>query len=204
MPNGRNTPRTWLPSERLAPHQLVARSQQRFEPMALFRLHVHRAVPARPQHLRQRISVRFVRLHPPAPDGIRCAPGIHAHYRKTHRTERPSQPWRHRSAFQTYLRKLTTPAMQRRGNDFRMGVHNPSPHNFARLVDDANRCPLETNVQSCKHPHRCSPSFARGITSGKVSAGEQQPHVWDVLGGRTNRLHRCNGIETLVDEINRA
>ena len=45
------------------------------------------------------------------------------------------------------------------------------------------KSPLESNVQSCKHPHHCSPSFARGITSGKghPSAGEQQPHVWDVL-----------------------
>ena len=37
--------------------------------------------------------------------------------------------------------------MQRRANHFRMGVHNPLPHNFARLIDHANRCPLEPNVK---------------------------------------------------------
>src|SRR5215472_13629598 len=60
---------------------------------------------------------------------------------------------------------------------------HPAPHDPAGLVNHTHRRPLETNVQSCKHPHRCSPSFARGITSGKgrLFAGEQQPHVWDVL-----------------------
>jgi hypothetical protein len=37
--------------------------------------------------------------------------------------------------------------MQRPANHFRMGVHNPLPHNFARLIDHANRCPLESNVK---------------------------------------------------------
>src|SRR5262244_1261611 len=64
-----------------------------------------------------------------------------------------------------------------------MRIHHPAPHDPAGLVHHTHRRPLETNVQSCKHPHRCSPSFARGITSGKgrLPAGEQQPHVWDVL-----------------------
>jgi hypothetical protein len=59
----------------------------------------------------------------------------------------------------------------------------PRAYDPAGLVNHTHRRPLETNVQSCKHPHRCSPSFARGITSGKgrLPAGEQQPHVWDVL-----------------------
>src|SRR5215831_2520206 len=61
---------------------------------------------------------------------------------------------------------------------------HPAPHDPAGLVNHTHRRPLETNVQSCKHPHRCSPSFARGITSGKgrLPAGEPQPNVWDVLG----------------------
>src|SRR6516164_4868192 len=66
-----------------------------------------------------------------------------------------------------------------------MRIHHSAPYDPAGLVNHTHRRPLETNVQSCKHPHRCSPSFARGITSGKgrLPAGEQQPHVWDVLGG---------------------
>src|SRR5262245_36647544 len=65
-----------------------------------------------------------------------------------------------------------------------MRIHHSAPHDPASFVYHTHRRPLETNVQSCKHPHRCSPSFARGITSGKdrLPAGEQQPHVWDVLG----------------------
>jgi hypothetical protein len=52
-----------------------------------------------------------------------------------------------------------------------MGIYHPRatrscwprpPH-----TTHTHRRPLETNVQSWKHPHRCSPSFARGITSGK-------------------------------------
>src|SRR5215472_8228304 len=64
-----------------------------------------------------------------------------------------------------------------------MRIHHSAPYDPAGLINHAHRRPLETNVQSCKHPHRCSPSFARGITSGKgrLPAGEQQPHVWDVL-----------------------
>src|SRR5262249_50855440 len=64
-----------------------------------------------------------------------------------------------------------------------MRIHHSAPHDPASFVYHTHRRPLETNVQSCKHPHRCSPSFARGITSGKdrLPAGEQQPHVWDVL-----------------------
>src|SRR5262249_27060583 len=64
-----------------------------------------------------------------------------------------------------------------------MRIHHSEPYDPAGLVNHTHRRPLETNVQSCKHPHRCSPSFARGITSGKgrLPAGEQQPHVWDVL-----------------------
>src|SRR6516165_1553813 len=64
-----------------------------------------------------------------------------------------------------------------------MRIHHSAPYDPAGLVNHTHRRPLETNVQSCKHPHRCSPSFARGITSGKgrLPAGEQQPHVWDVL-----------------------
>src|SRR6516165_1844996 len=64
-----------------------------------------------------------------------------------------------------------------------MRIHHSAPYDPAGLVNHTHRRLLETNVQSCKHPHRCSPSFARGITSGKgrLPAGEQQPHVWDVL-----------------------
>src|SRR5262245_56119270 len=64
-----------------------------------------------------------------------------------------------------------------------MRIHHSAPYDPAGLVNHTHRRPLETNVQSCKHPLRCSPSFARGITSGKgrLPAGEQQPHVWDVL-----------------------
>src|SRR5262249_18156972 len=64
-----------------------------------------------------------------------------------------------------------------------MSIHHSAPHDPASFVYHTHRRPLETNVQSCKHSHRCSPSFARGITSGKdrLPAGEQQPHVWDVL-----------------------
>src|SRR5262249_26667837 len=55
-------------------------------------------------------------------------------------------------------------------------------HTILPASSTTHRRPLETNVQSCKHPHRCSPSFARGITSekGRLPAGEQQPNVWDV------------------------
>jgi hypothetical protein len=68
-----------------------------------------------------------------------------------------------------------------------MSIHHSAPHDPASVVHHTHRRPLETNVQSCKHPHRCSPSFARGITSGKgrLPAGEQQPHVWDVLDAET-------------------
>src|SRR5262244_1732577 len=61
-----------------------------------------------------------------------------------------------------------------------MRIHHSAPYDPASFVHHTHRRPLETNVQSCKHPHRCSPSFARGITSGKgrLPAGEQQPHVW--------------------------
>src|SRR5215467_8009603 len=71
-----------------------------------------------------------------------------------------------------------------------MSIHHSAPHDPASFVHHTHRRPLETNVQSCKHPHRCSPSFARGITSGKgrLPAGEQQPHVWDVLDKRPKTL----------------
>jgi hypothetical protein len=64
-----------------------------------------------------------------------------------------------------------------------MSIHHSAPHDPASFVHHTHRRPLESNVQSCKHPHRFSPSCARGITSGKgrLPAGEQQPHVWDVL-----------------------
>src|SRR5262245_27268123 len=66
-----------------------------------------------------------------------------------------------------------------------MRIHHSAPYDPAGLVNHTHRRPLETNVQSCKHPHRCSPSFARGITSGKgrLPAGEQQSHVWHVSAG---------------------
>src|SRR5215468_2826001 len=71
-----------------------------------------------------------------------------------------------------------------------MRIHHSAPYDPAGLVNHTHRRPLETNVQSCTHPHRCSPSFARGITSGKgrLPAGEQQPHVWDVLQGTSTAI----------------
>src|SRR5215472_16620537 len=75
-----------------------------------------------------------------------------------------------------------------------MSIHHSAPHDPASFVHHTHRRPLETNVQSCKHPHRCSPSFARGITSGKgrFPAGEQQPHVWDVLGSELITFFRSD------------
>src|SRR5215469_10440192 len=80
-----------------------------------------------------------------------------------------------------------------------MRIHHSAPYDPAGLVNHTHRRPLETNVQSCKHPHRCSPSFARGITSGKgrLPAGEQQPHVWDVLGLTISAARERAGVISL-------
>src|SRR5215472_884300 len=37
-------------------HQLIARPQHGLQPLTVFRLHIHRAVPPSPQHLCQRIG----------------------------------------------------------------------------------------------------------------------------------------------------
>src|SRR5271165_7294383 len=52
--------------------------------------------------------------------------------------------------------------------------------------------PEHFHVQPCKHRHRCSPSIPVEITSekGRLPAGEQQPHVWDVLG---QTFSQCGG-----------
>jgi hypothetical protein len=67
-----------------------------------------------------------------------------------------------------------------------------TPHDLAPLVDHANCCPLETNVQSCKHPHRCSPFFARGITSRKARLTPESSNLMYGMykGSRSITTHR--------------
>ena len=91
------------------------------------------------------------------PGGVGGAARIHAHHGKILHRKCAVQMRRERAALQSDTSKLATEPLQRRRDHLRMRVDHASPHDFARFVHNTNRRLLATDIQSCKHRHRCSP-----------------------------------------------
>ena len=87
-------------------HELIARSEQGLDPMAIGRFDMDGREPARPQHLGQSESVRLIGLDAPALDGIRRSPGIHANHRNAHRRHSPVKVWREGPRLDANLNEL--------------------------------------------------------------------------------------------------
>ena len=64
----------------LDPSELIVRTRQRFDTMAVDRLDMHRRESARAQHLGQGPGIRFVRFDPAALDGIGGPAGVRAYH----------------------------------------------------------------------------------------------------------------------------
>lgn len=91
------------------------------------------------------------------------------------------QPGRQRARLETNQHDAPAKRLQPLGDHPRLRVARPSPNNPPLFIEHANLRRLEAHIQTGIQSHRCSP-FLLDIDSRKVrlSAGEQQPHVWDV------------------------